>query len=220
MSGNAVSASLRPFVVVPTVTWDSATGAVAASLSSGDLLVTKITSVSWAQRKATLSRSTGKYYFEILLESIVTSGAAATGLIPSTFSATQYAGQAAGDLGVVVTGPGANIEFRNNASVVTSGIGTGSTGDVISLAIDMDAKRLWLRKNAGSWYGSTAMLGAAAVVGDPAAGTNGRPYTPSGPFFPAASVWRNTAPGDQIRGRFRTADFTQAVPAGFSPWGG
>jgi hypothetical protein len=53
----------------------------------------------------------------------------------------------------------------NGASQVGSSLGAWSAGDVLRVALDMDLRLIWFKRNSGDWNGS----GAA----DPAAGTGG-----------------------------------------------
>lgn len=90
----------------------------------------------------------------------------------------------------------------NNGGSTAYGSAFGN-GDVISTALDMDAKKVWFAKN-----------GVYPLSGDPAAGT-GAAFTglASGTFFPIASCYYLSL-GWQLKGG--AADLSYTPPAGFA----
>jgi hypothetical protein len=110
---------------------------------------------------------------------------------------------------------GENISYGFNASnggkYNNGGLTAFSTayspGDVIMIAIDGTAGKMWFGKN-GTWLGS----------GDPATGANAAfTIATNTAFFPTASILEG-ATGQTWIGRFKSADFGYTPPSGFSPW--
>lgn len=100
--------------------------------------------------------------------------------------------------------------LSQNGTVFPSGAGTGfGTGDVVCLAYSQDSGKLWIRVNGNAWIGG----------GDPVAGTSPTVSGLGGSQYVGVSEAGSNSAGG-VTGRFRTADFTQAVPAGFSGWSG
>jgi hypothetical protein len=89
-----------------------------------------------------------------------------------------------------------------------SGIGlTFTTGDTIDLAWDETAKRMWFRKNNGSWYG------ASTTAGNPASGTGGYDYSAhlSGQVYPGLLV----GPNGDVTIATQQSGYTRTPPSGF-----
>lgn len=85
---------------------------------------------------------------------------------------------------------------------------TGANGDVVMLAMNLNAQKMWCGKN-GSWP-----VGQAGSGGDPAAGTSPAFSTlPAGPLFVMASVR-----GSTVTANFGASAFAYTPPAGFQPW--
>ncbi|MCK4717025.1 MAG: hypothetical protein KAT70_00030, partial [Thermoplasmata archaeon] len=82
-------------------------------------------------------------------------------------------------------------------------------GDVMMVAVDFDAGKIWHGRN-GTWI----------ETGDPGAGTNAQysDVTTGTPFFPHAVV-RGGAPSDMASFNFGANAFAYSAPTGFSAWG-
>jgi hypothetical protein len=166
--------------------------------------------------RGTLSHSSGKWYFEIIIEDI---------------SAFNWAiGVADGDHvylddnvagnndahGVVIPAQAVDITgyyLYNNGSTVSLDTGdlTVDVGAVFGFAVNLDSRKLWISHN-GTWFN--------AGTSDPAAGTGGCPMTGlSTAVFPYAV----TRPGSVDDGAFVIntggSAFTYGPPSGFSAWG-
>ena len=153
---------------------------------------------SWASAKGTIGVSSGKYYFEYNVISgasyqavgihktdVAMPGVSGTGYIHSGSSAWVY--QTDGNLG---HGNG----FSN------TGV-TSSSGDVVMVAFDVDAGKLWFGKN-GTWFSS----------GNPATGANPSYSNITGTISPAISIY-GTQTGSF---NFGARAFHSAAPSGFS----
>lgn len=186
-----------------TVTWNPSDKHADIALSGGDLVATKggATNASRSLR-ATLGRSTGKFYFEIAVTAGGTSPFMQIGVATSSLALTGSLNAAAGWCYYQDTGA------KQHNSTSTAYGASYTTGDVIGVAVDLDSGKIWFAKN-NAWQGS----------GDPAAGTNEAFSSLSGTIYPAAALYRKDAPVHVLTARFKSSDFTYSPPAGFSPWG-
>ena len=181
----------------PTVTtWNPADKGSAITLSSGNLTATGATSGGYANGsvRATASKATGKYYFEVSIDAI---GAANHDMIgvcaASTPLTTDFAADALG-YGYYMNDGG---KWNNN-----SGTAYGAAyvaGDVIGVAFDASAGSL-------SFYKNNVAQGVAFTS------------IPAGAYFPAVALF-GFATAPVISGRFKSADFSYTPPAGYSAWG-
>ena len=149
-----------------------------------------------------VSQSTGKFYWEATLvgntpsQSLIGLGNASTGL-------SSYLGNDSNSFGL-----------QDNGTVInaagTSGWANGLMvpGARIGMAVDVGAKKFWLRVNGGAW-----------LSGDPVAGTGGGTYTLSGAVFPACAMNAGGPPTGWLFISGSTHNFAGAVPSGFSSWG-
>lgn len=108
--------------------------------------------------RASFSASTGKFYWEL------TAGANWTASPQHGISPVS-----AVNTGDATSGGGYGFESAATSRLFANGAATGNygsqinSGDVLMIAVDFDAGKIWYGRN-GSWFGSPA--------GDPAAGTN------------------------------------------------
>ena len=126
---------------------------------------------NWTMGSATMGASTGKYYFECKILSAGTgSGYTKFGFISDEAFASGGVHVANTDLdgGYAFYQQNGNLEVRTNDAVITGyDGGTLSTSltnnDVMCVAVDMDNKKAYMRKNGDAWIKSA----------DPVNGTNG-----------------------------------------------
>jgi len=161
--------------------------------------------------RATLGAASGKFYFECKLDSSAGAGADIVGLTDHEMKdGTDELTQDASSIGYVNDG-----SVRKDGSNVDSGEATYTSGDIISVAVDITNSKIYFRKNDGSWLNSA----------DPVAGTNGYSIdaidtTSSGFYHFAAGDWVN--PGtDTWSANFGNGYFgtTQVASAGTSSSG-
>ncbi len=178
------------------VTWNSADKDTSITLSNGDRDASCVDS-SFSAVRATLGRSTGKYYFEISMPTVPTS--ARCGIANGSFTLTTYVGNAANSTGV--TG-GA---VTNNGHTVNTAITPPANSDGVyyMYALDLDNDYAWLGRN-NSWLGS----------GNPAAGTNMWLTAVTGTIYPACSLYNNGS----FRLHAKTSEIQGTLPSGFSVW--
>ncbi|WP_319406185.1 SPRY domain-containing protein [uncultured Desulfosarcina sp.] len=137
----------------------------------------------------------GKWYWEIVLN--VVSTQTIIGVVSPSYAITEQ------PLGYDSQSWGLNVSsgliYNSNSS---SAYGPSSTnGDVIGIALDMDAGKIWFSKN-GTWMNS----------GDPAAGTGEAFSGFAGGFRPAAY---SQDLGAILDAHFDNADFDYSPPSGF-----
>jgi hypothetical protein len=171
-------------------TWNPSDEDAGVALSGGDLIAT--VAGAWASVRATLAKTSGKHYFEVTLDTLLyvrvgvaTSatplnqpiGAETTGWAYDTFSGQKY-----------------------NSSTGSYGVACAQ-GDVVMVAVDIDAGKIWVGKN-GTWFDS----------GDPVAGTNPM-YTDAGitNVFPATSGYTSA-----VTANFGGSAFSYTPPSGFN----
>lgn len=183
------------------VAWNPADKSANVNLSNGNLTATRVTGATNEAVRATLSRSTGKYYFECELSQAGSpSNFPMVGLGNAAMSLNGYVGQGAGSWGYEATG----FTYHNGSGAAYGASLT--TGDVWGVAVDLDAGLMWFAKN-GTWQAS----------GDPAGGSNPAFTGVTGILFPAGSMY-DSATQAVLTARFAPSDFTQTIPSGFSPW--
>lgn len=148
------------------------------------------------------STSSGKYYWEITLDTSPTGELIIIGIANSNESLSNFPGQSGDSVGYdpAIGGVWGGGTFPNSLGTIQ----TSTTGDVIGLAWDFSNKLVWVRTNSGNWNND--------VIGNqnPVSGTGGLSFSTinSGPYFAAAGI--NT-PGTAC-----TANFSATPPSGFS----
>jgi len=176
------------------------------TLSGGDLTSTNTT--TRGNVRSTTSKSSGKFYFELLLTTGSNGYDHCVGVANSTASLTTGPGGSGGAHSVGQYGGDANI-YINNASV-----GTGTTCTVTNrmcVAVDFDNNRIWYRTNSGNWNNNAS--------NDPATNTGGVSIASiTGPFFVIVSV-ENSGGGNGVSTiNFGATAFTYTAPSGFGNW--
>lgn len=192
-----------------TTTWNSADKDSSITLTGGDLIATKGGTDAFRSLRAIASHSSGKYYWEITINTIVTNTGVQVGVANSSMALTSYVSDTTNGVAWSdhTTGVRLNDTTPSNGSTGTE---TYAAGDIVCLALDLDNLKLWVRKNNNNWMGS----GTA----DPATNTLGASLSTlaAGPYYPAATLFDNG--GDQITANFGGSAFTYTAPSGFGNW--
>lgn len=177
------------------VTWNPSDKNASITLSSGNLIAT-FNSGSWAAARATLSKASGKWYFEVKV--LVTGGSANRGVGIGNASAnlSNYIGADANAWGHLSDG------YKTNAGYIAYGVSWENVNDVVMIAYDLTAGQIWFGKS-GTWMAS----------GNPAAGTNPAYTGVSGTVFPMCGAISSTA---SLQGIFNSGSLTYTPPSGFS----
>lgn len=192
----------RPIGAIGPVTFNPSDKSGFVALSNGNLSATRTSGGNNALVRATLSRSTGKRYFEILCNTGTgASNFTIYGLATASLSLGAYVGSSSESWGLEQTG----LTFHNASGTVYAP--TFTTGSVVGIAVDFGAQKIWFAVN-GTW----------AASGNPATGENPAYSNVSGELFPAVSLY-NSSPQHSCTARFHPSDFQYSAPAGFISWG-
>lgn len=186
----------------PVVTWNPSDKSADITLSNSNLTATKTTGNASRSVRATVGKlETSNGYFEVLVAGTdTTSNFRLVGISTTATPVANACGQDATSWGYYEqTGQ----KYTNN--VLTAYGNTYTIGDVIGVAF----------KNGSVWFSKN---GVYQNSGDPVAGTGAAFTGITGTVFPTTSPYRTLSPPHIMVGRFRTADFTYAPPAGFQPW--
>lgn len=168
------------------------------ALSGGDLTATRIGFPAIARSPD--YRSEGKFYWEVAANTL-NGGSDSAGI--ANFDATATGVNAAGTLAAVVYRSG-NVWTQGSSK---GGIGSIANGDRIDIAVDMDARLIWFRRNGGIWNGSSAA--------DPASGTGGFAFDED-VVSPAVTLGNSGSDGSSWTANFGASPFSGAVPVGFT----
>jgi hypothetical protein len=198
--------------------WDSQFIGTTIPLTNSNKTATPASSIPYNYAYANVAKTGGKAYFEMAPGS-------------TSFTALGLAGprghlvdNGIGSPGLFGTAIPGQIGWAADGTVKTCGIKEGSVGTLttiatwtsanrLSFAIDLDNALLWLRVDAGNWNNNAANNPATGVGGISVPhlfGGGPRMAWPGGNL--GAAVAYNLY--------LKTADFTQAVPAGFGSWSG
>lgn len=180
-----------------TVTWNPSDKASNVSLTSSDRTA-GASSAGFGAVRATLSRSSGKFYWEILL-TVPSASSHSAGIGNGSFALTNYVGTNA-------TSVGCNqVSTTNNGYTVVNGAAfTQPNGSYLMFAIDFALGYCWVGKD-NAWQNS----------GNPSGGTNPWVSGVSGSTFPAVSVYETA---NSFTLRTKTSEISGTVPSGFSVW--
>lgn len=186
--------SLRrtPPAVLTYATWNPSDKNAGITLSNGNLTAAGAVGV-----RATISKSSGKWYWEVNCDTRGSANSMEIGVATGAVSLASRLGTFTGAW--IWRSDSTYVEQTNS----TSGI-KFTTGDRIMIAIDLGAGKVWFGKN-GTWNAS----------GDPGAGTNPIFTTLSGTVFPAMSV-QNSTGSPQATANFGATTLTYSVPSGFN----
>lgn len=186
----------RRAVSEQTVTWNPSDKDADIILSNGDR---DATTGGAGSVRATHGHSSGKRYFEILLQTGV--GNLYFGFANSTFSLTNtYPGSGASSAGVASGGNLVNTWTKDQAGTISF-----AAGNVVGYALDLTAGKAWVSKN-NVWQ----------LSGDPAAGTSQWVSGITGTIYPCIGWVASYAAGGRICAK--TTELAYSPPSGFSVW--
>jgi len=140
------------------------------SHTEGGTKLTTASGTGWRTNMATMSLSSGKWYFEAKHPGTIDGDAIMTSIVPTArFTNSAYAGfyggQSSGDgLGFYWD----STRFRyDDGSTISPPTNTISSGDILSIALDMDNNYVYSRINGGAWHNN------GSANGDPTSGSSG-----------------------------------------------
>lgn len=175
--------------------WNSADKDADITLSNSDR---DATSAGAGSVRSILGRSSGKYYWEVLIQTGV--GNLYTGFASSGFSLATYPGNGASSAGIASVGNSVNTWTKAQTGTFST-----ASGDVLGFAIDLTSGRAWVALN-NTWQ----------LTGNPATDANPWVTGISGTVHPAIGWVASFASGGRIS--TKTAELTYSPPSGFSNW--
>lgn len=184
-----------------TTTWNPSDKSANITLSGGNLIATWNGSAGGL--RSTTSKTSGKLYFEVTL---------------NTFLTNVYAGLANSSYALTAPANTANVvlAFLTGATILGNGATLGSTtgslgaGQVGRFAVDLTNRLFWYSVAGGNWNNN--------VANNPATGVGGISFSYlTGPFFVYSGSAAGTS-GEQDTVNFGATSFAFAVPSGFSAW--
>ena len=191
--------------VTPVTSVWSASDATAngMTLSNGGLTAT-VTLGSWHSIRNTASQSTGKVYVEFLCNVTAGSGNTAYGLASSSFNPGSYLGSSNYSAAIVGGANSVSAGFISNYSMSQY----PAANDVVALAVDFTAGKIWFALNNVWVNSSNPATGALPIVS----------FTPAtvGALFAGMSLYNV---GDTWTLQSTAAAQKYAPPSGFTPWG-
>lgn len=193
-TGDAITVTIPGATPGVTYDWNQLDGMAGLICvhGNGKSVTSGYTGVRGAMRGVT-SHSTGKYYFEFLVNVPVTGGSPDIGVGTSTAVLTDYVGGNANSWGMFMNGSSA----FNGAFL---GQNTYAAGDIVGIAVDF-----------------TAATGSVKFFKNNVAQTNAYTGLTLGTLFPMVSMEAvNTNPSGTLN--LRAADQTYAPPIGYSSW--
>jgi len=177
-------------------TWNPADKSTWIDLSNGNLTTTRPTDNSWQAVRSFFSVSSGKWYWEVTIDSAGVLIATTLGVGTSSESLT-YPGDSTQGYGYVGS-TGAKVHSSN------TGFGDPYTaGDIISVALDMDNGMIWWAKN-GVWQALGDPANAVLPAYDDLSGKT---------FYAMIGAYRQ---GNTATTNFGASAFSYSVPNGFT----
>lgn len=182
--------------------WNAADKDASLTLINSDKTVLKASGNGvFGAVRATLG-ATVKRYAEVHVDNASASTFVTIGLANGSMPLSYAVGQDANSWSYYQS---TGQKYTNN---ITSSFGASYTnGDVVGVAYDPVAGKVWFAKN-NVWQAS----------GDPAAGNNAAFSGLASGLLLAVALYRSAAPAHQISGRFVAADLAYSPPAGFTAW--
>ncbi|MCU0988048.1 MAG: hypothetical protein MUE63_00270 [Xanthomonadales bacterium] len=176
------------------------------TLSNGNLTATRANSGNtWSLVRALSPKSSGKWYYEIRIDTTNGSGGgdwSIHGIATSALSSSANVGSNSTSYGYEHS----SGNKYNNGTGTACGA-TLAAGDILGIAVDLDNGKIWFAKN-NTWQAS----------GDPAAGTNAAFTGVSGTLFAAESLYKAATTQPIISARFASGSLSYSPPSGFSAW--
>jgi hypothetical protein len=196
-------------------TWNPADKNAGITLTNGNLTATGSAgagTTNQAVRGTAAVSASVKQYFEVKATQAARYWFA--GVMSSSASVTN--GDNVGQTNGICFGnlnAGSAVVYRNGVALPTT-YTTVATGDVIRVAVDRVANKIWFAINNTAWVGvGTRRLTPTPTIEDPATGTGGADISVvTGTIYPA---WSSAYTGDAATINGGAAAFAFAVPAGF-----
>jgi hypothetical protein len=158
--------------------------------------------------RATVSKNSGKYYFEYVAANL--NSFTCCGFANATHALDgEFLGSSPNGISYV---PAGQVYVNNH------GKGSGAAfvaGDVVGLAFDITAGKLWTRKNGGNWNNDILANQNPDSAAGPVVGGFLLTELGSGPFYPTAFDANATS---VLTANFGQTAYNSAAPTGFLNW--
>jgi hypothetical protein len=199
------SSNLVGPIAAPTTTFDPANKNAAVTLSNGNKTASVVdTGGGYKTVYGTISRNSGKRYFEFALTDV--SNLLAVGVAEAGGDLSSRPGAMGNSFGL--NGNGSGLTFDGDFTVFGSFDVTCSDGDVVGVAIDFGAGKIWFSQN-GVYVTTSGQ--------DPTAGVNAEGLFPTPlDLFPVLALYSLATASATIA--TKSADFAHAPPTGFVGW--
>ena len=176
------------------------------TIQSGNLEFVGVNTSSYRIATGTIGSSSGKWYWEATINTAPGTGEnASVGITSKSYAGAitnSYLGNQGTEWGLLLDSGPSN--YSKSHSTLTSYSTAVSNGDVVQIAYDIDAGKIWFGRN-GTWFAS----------GDPASGANAA-YTDlvaGTTYYPAVDILCATSKTFYIN--FGQRPFAFSVPSGF-----
>jgi hypothetical protein len=190
--------------VVAPVVWATFDGtATNVTLSNGNRTATHSNTSTNSGARPTSSKTAGKFYFEITYNTAPSVGDP-VGILQTSATYTNLVTNGSNCCSVF----GSGEVYSLNTSQSIQFPGGFTAGNVLSVAVDFGAGKLWFRKNGGIWNNN----GSA----DPATNVSGTPFAAPGGGYTPAVGFTTGGSGNNVTANFGASAFAYAVPAGFT----
>lgn len=200
-NGPVNSLSITYVEAAPPITWNPSDKSSSVTLSNGNLTA-KSVSMGKDSVRATLSRTTGKFYFEASVAEVISGGVGADiGLTDSTFSLSDDP---------TYSEPCSLFTIQDNFQQIYINALSGWTnfstapalfvGQTVQVAVDLDNHKIWFGTE-GTWIGGSPDTYAGDTI------------LTQAEYYPFVSLYQSS-----ITGKFKASDFKFAPPTGFSAW--
>ena len=185
-------------------TWNALDRNSSGTLANGNLDWTSGTTAHYGVR-GTMSPPSGKWYFEVTA-SAATSGSIAYGIGMANAANPLNVGAQSNTGAYILYGTSSSMELEAagvQGSTISGGASIG-TNDVIQVAYDVDASKMWVSKN-NTYYDSSG-----GSTGDPGTGANPSFSSLLANLFPFVEVYNST-----VFANFGQRPFAYTAPSGF-----
>lgn len=156
-------------------------------------------------------QSTGKFYWEVTVNSVSSIGALFLGIVRSDFPVGPNASPTTAGQNIAARDSPFSTVYLNGGSLGTYGTGY-AVGATVCIAVDLGAGLFWFRPSStANWNGSASANPATGAGGYSFASALGTLF----PWYPAAIV-SIVGATDKVTANFGASAFAGAVPSGFT----
>lgn len=175
------------------------------TLSNGNLTATHANTNSNSGARSTALKNSGKFYFEVTITDLEGTGDA-IGILTAAGTLTNLVTNGTNCFAVYKSG-----NIYSNGAFSTKTLGAMGDGQVVQIAVDLDADLGWARRETIDWNGQSGDNPATGVGGISMSNFSGTTLAPAIGFGGTG-----TQTGDNMTCNFGATAFVHSVPAGFT----